>query len=457
MTSPFVLTLYANRKIMIRKEQILANLGFDSLTSMQQRMESEGKKPGGIVLLSPTGTGKTLAYLLPLVEKINVQLDVLQAVVIVPTRELAQQSEEVFKRMKTEMRCLALYGGRPAMEEHRKIREIKPQLVFATPGRLNDHLGKDNINAFGVKTLVIDEFDKCLELGFQDEMLCLLKYFSNIVGAWLLSATDAEEIPAFMGKLFQEYNKIDFLIESDSLPDRVEVNVVNSPQKDKLETLARLLTHIAGAPAIVFVSYRESVERVWHWLRQQGFAAEMYHGGMEQENRERALYKFRCGAANVLVSTDLAARGLDIPEVRVVIHYHLPLKSEDYTHRNGRTARWKSAGSVCLLVGPTEILPNFVIGQKTLDLNDVSEVQPVAPMYATIYIGRGKRDKLSKGDVLGFLCKKGGLRSDEIGRIDVGPHYAYAAVLRSKLKGMLRRVGGEKIKGMKTLIDEMRR
>ena len=442
---------------MIDKEQILANLGFDTLTPMQQRMECAGKRTGGIVLLSPTGTGKTLAYLLPLVEKIDVQLDVLQAVVIVPTRELAQQSEDVFRQMKTGACCLALYGGRPAMEEHRKIREIKPQLVFATPGRLNDHLGKDNLNAFGVRSLVVDEFDKCLELGFQDEMSCVLKYFSNVSSAWLMSATDAEEIPAFMGKLFPKYSKIDFLTENASLQDRVEVYVVNSPQKDKLATLAKLLTHIAGAPAIVFVSYRESVERVGLWLRQQGFAVEMYHGGMEQEYRERALYKFRCGAANVLVSTDLAARGLDIPEVRVVVHYHLPQKAEDYTHRNGRTARWKSEGSVCLLLGPTETLPDFVTGYKMFDLNGVSMVQPVAPIYATIYIGRGKRDKLSKGDVLGFLCKKGGLRSDEIGRIDVGPHYAYAAVLRSKLRDMLRRVGCEKIKGMKTLVEEMRR
>lgn len=216
---------------MIDKEQILANLGFDTLTSMQQRMECAGKRAGGVVLLSPTGTGKTLAYLLPLVEKIDVQLDVLQAVVIVPTRELAQQSEDVFRQMKTGARCLALYGGRPAMEEHRKIREIKPQLVFATPGRLNDHLGKDNLNVFGVRSLVIDEFDKCLELGFQDEMSCVLKYFSNLSSAWLMSATDAEEIPAFMGKLFPKYSKIDFLAENASLQDRVEVNVVNSPQR----------------------------------------------------------------------------------------------------------------------------------------------------------------------------------------------------------------------------------
>ena len=237
------------------------------------------------------------------------------------------------------------------------------------------------------------------------------------------------------------------------------MRLVRSEKKDKLESLARLLTLIKGEPTIVFVSYRESVERVGKWLREQGFTVEMYHGGMEQEWRERALYKFRSGAANVLVSTDLAARGLDIPEVRAIVHYHLPMKEEDYTHRNGRTARWDAEGVVYWLLGPTEQLPAFVNAEQIEEesIANVMQICPVQPRYATIYIGRGKRDKLSKGDVLGFLCKKGGLRADEIGRIDIGSHYAYVSVLRKQLRTVLRQVSGEKIKGMKTLIEEMRR
>lgn len=288
----------------------------------------------------------------------------------------------------------------------------------------------------------------------------LLNHFSNLYGCWLMSATDAEEIPQFMNRLFKTYHKIDYLSIAESQTEsRLQVRLVRSEKKDKLESLARLLMLIKGEPTIVFVSYRESVERVGKWLREQGFTVEMYHGGMEQEWRERALYKFRSGAANVLVSTDLAARGLDIPEVRAIVHYHLPMKEEDYTHRNGRTARWDAEGVVYWLLGPTEQLPAFVNAEQIEEesIANVMQICPIQPRYATIYIGRGKRDKLSKGDVLGFLCKKGGLRANEIGRIDIGSHYAYVSVLRKQLKTVLRQVSGEKIKGMKTLIEEMRR
>lgn len=443
---------------MIDKDTILKTLGYDALTPMQEAMLQVGANPGGVVLLSPTGTGKTLGYLLPAVRQIDLKLDVLQVVVVEPTRELAVQCEMALKSMKTGARSLSLYGGRPTMEEHRKLREVQPHIVFATPGRLNDHLGKGNVHVSGVKVLIIDEFDKCLELGFQAEMEDLLKHFSKVRCCWLMSATDADEIPTFMQRLFQTFKKLDYLSEGDaSTENRLQLRLVRSPQKDKLETLSRLLTTLNGAPTIVFVAYRESVERVGKWLREQGFSAEIYHGGMEQDWRERALYKFRSGAANVLVSTDLAARGLDIPEVRAIVHYHLPLKEEDYMHRNGRTARWDADGMVYWLLGPTEQLPAYAHDVCEFELDTHMRIIPVLPRYATIYIGRGKRDKLSKGDVLGFLCKKGGLRSDEIGRIDVGAHYAYASVLRQRLKAVLKLVAGEKIKGMKTLIEEMKR
>lgn len=441
---------------MIDQKQILANLGFQSLTPMQEAMYQAGASRGGVVLLSPTGSGKTLAYLLPLVAQVDATVDSLQAVVVVPTRELAQQSQEVLRRMKTGLRAMALYGGRPAMQEHRVIRELKPQIVFATPGRLNDHLDKDNLNAYGVRVLVIDEFDKCLELGFQEEMNRIVTRVKQAQYSWLMSATDAEEIPAFMNRMASHFEQLNFLATQTHLEQRIEVKQVVSPLRDKLETLGHLLTDLKGTPAIVFVAHRESVERVGAWLKQEGFASVMYHGGMDQEVRERALYKFRSGVANVLVSTDLAARGLDIPEVGAVVHYHLPLKAEDFTHRNGRTARWESLGCIYLITGPEEALPDFV-GEVAECLVSTGAFRPVPSRYACIYIGRGKRDKLSKGDILGFMCKQGGLTSADIGRIDVAAHHAYAAVLRTRVKGLLKQVAGEKIKGMKTLIEETRR
>ncbi len=433
--------------------------GAETLTPMQERMRSEALASGHIVLLSPTGTGKTLAYLLPLAELVRKDDDRLQAVVIVPTRELAIQSEDVLRRAGTGIRSMCLYGGRPAMEEHRTMREVRPQVVFATPGRMNDHLSKENLSAEAVTTLVVDEFDKCVELGFQEEMERVLSHFPLLPHLWLTSATDAEAIPQFMnrvgGKFSKEWKRIDFLADKEEVKNRMQLFAVHSPIKDKLDTLGRLLTSFKGKPAIVFVAYRESVERVGKYLREQGFYSEMYHGGMEQERRERALYKFRSGSANVLVSTDLAARGLDIPEVEAVVHYHLPLKEEDFTHRSGRTARWDAQGVVFLLVGPEEHLPEFAEEAEDMELEQTAIV-PSKPKYVTLYIGRGKKDKLSKSDVLGFLCKKGNARSADIGRIDVGPHHAYVAILRSRSKEILRHVANEKIKGMKTLIEEMR-
>ena len=441
-------------------QSVLNNLGISALNDMQVAMGEQCATGNNIILLSPTGSGKTLAYLLPLIRTVDPAKDYLQAVVVVPSRELAIQSEEVLKRMKVGVRSLSLYGGRPAMEEHRKIKEVKPQLVFATPGRLLDHLSKDNILGGGVSLLVVDEFDKCLELGFLEDMQRIASAFSFVKQCLLTSATDMEELPGFIEKLGngkkQPAYKLDYLDVNDTLEERLQISTVPSPRKDKLETLGKLLSAVKGAPAIVFVAHRESVDRIAGYLQSTGFSVSAYHGGMEQEMRERALYKFRSGCVNVLVSTDLAARGLDIPEVKAIIHYHLPLTAETFIHRSGRTARWDAVGEAFLIVGPEEALPEFVDADREFDVED-QLLKPVQPRWTTLYIGRGKKDKLSKIDVVGFLCKKGGLRSDEIGRIDVGPHHVYVAVLSGRMKMLVKNVAGEKIKGMKTLIEEMRK
>ena len=438
------------------QQDILKALGFESLTLMQSKMHERASQASGIVLLSPTGSGKTLAFLLPLVEQLNTSLDTLQAVVIVPTRELAQQIEDVLRSMKTSVRFVALYGGRPALQEHRVLKDVKPHVVIATPGRLGDHLRKGNVNAMGIKFLVIDEFDKCLELGFQEEMQNIVQQIKGIQKCWLMSATDSEEIPAFMNKVTPDFEKLDYSVNQEELQQRMEIMQVVSPVKDKLEILASLLNYIHGEPTIVFVAHRESVERVGDFLNSKGFYVSKYHGGMEQEIRERALYRFRNGSANVLISTDLAARGLDIPEVRAVIHYHLPLKPEEFTHRNGRTARWDSEGIIYMITGPEEKVPEYVESSEVVDIPE-TPLRIIPPRFLTIYIGRGKQDKLSKGDILGFLCKKGGLKSAEIGRIDVASHASYAAILRSKAKNVLKQIAGEKIKGMKTIFEETKK
>ena len=434
--------------------KILTKLGI-TLNAMQEETADAVLHTGkDVVVISPTGSGKTYAYLLPLIQRLKASSDELQAVVLVPGRELALQSACVLKDMGSGLRAMALYGGRPAMEEHRALREVKPQIVFATPGRLNDHLDKANIDAGTVKWLVIDEFDKCLELGVQEEMMHILSRLPGIERRILLSATESESIPDFvsMGRTV----RLDYRTDNSGVSDRIRLYTVASPEKDKLETLSRLLLSLGDKSSIVFLNYRDSVERTALFLKEKGFTVSWFHGGLEQHEREAALYRFSNGSAPILVSTDLASRGLDIPDVDNIIHYHLPETEENYVHRVGRTARWDKEGKTFFVLGPGEHLPEYA--GKCQDEYQIPErlPSPSQPRMGTIYIGKGKKDKISKMDIVGFLCKKGGLNASEIGKIDVKDRFSYVAVSRRKIKELLRLTKGEKIKGIHTVVEEVR-
>lgn len=420
-----------------------------TLNDMQQSAyKAIAEGDGNVVILSPTGSGKTLAYLLPLSQLLAVESDELQAVVIVPGRELSQQSEEVLNGMKCGLRGYACYGGRPTMDEHREIRKIKPQIIFATPGRMNDHIDKGNVDIGKVKYIVIDEFDKCLEMGFRNEMTKLLESLPSHARRIFLSATDFDED-------ISGFHCFDFRPKTDEAKDdRLTIYTVSSPDKDKLQTLSKLLLSFGASSTIVFLNYRESVVRTAEFLREQGFTISAYHGGLDQKQREEAIYKFANGSANILVSTDLGSRGLDMPIVENVVHYHLPETEDAYIHRVGRSTRWESKGRTFFILGPGEKLPEYV-GSEVEQYDCPSVLQaPAKPKMATLYIGKGKKNKISKGDIVGFLCKKGGLRSNEIGRIDIYEYYSLVAIDYIKLGIVLRKVKDEKIKGQKTIFEE---
>lgn len=435
--------------------EVINKLGFEQLNDMQVDVsEAILHSDRDVVVLSPTGSGKTLAYLLPLLQRIDRQSAEVQAIVLVPGRELALQSSNVLKSAGCGIRSMSLYGGRPAMDEHRELRKVMPQVVFATPGRINDHLDKGNISAEHVTWLVIDEFDKCLEMGFQNEMNRVLGKLPNVSRRILLSATDSDVIPGFvnMGRT----TRVDHTSADEQVSDRVNIYKVLSPDKDKLDTLSRLLCSFGGESTIVFLNYRDSVERTADYLRMKGFHVSSFHGGMDQKAREDALYKFSNGSSNVFVSTDLGSRGLDIPGVDNIVHYHLPESEDGYVHRVGRTARWDAGGKTFFVLGPAENIPEYVEGEPETYTIPVSLPRPTQPRMVTIYIGKGKKDKISKGDIVGFLCKKGGLSPSEIGRIDVQERYSYAAVVRNTLRRVLENTKGEKIKGVKTVVEEVR-
>ncbi len=432
----------------------LKNLNIESLNPMQQVAHDNVLNHKDIVLLSPTGSGKTIAFLLPLLQILRSGENSPQALILTPSRELALQIESVFKKMGSQFKCCCCYGGHPIAEEKRSINGNLPAVIIGTPGRIGDHIAKGNFNAHTIETLIIDEFDKSLEFGFHDEMIDIISQLKGLKKRVLLSATDSNDILEFSPS--EGSVKLDYLPGEESKEEsRLTVKKVISPSRDKIETLYRLLCSLGSSSSIVFCNHREAVERVSGLLRDKGFYTEHFHGGMEQPDRERALYKYRNGSCHVLISTDLAARGLDIPQVEHIIHYHMPVQGDAYTHRNGRTARWEASGTSYILLSEEESLPKYIETPEQITLHSLpSHTAPIPlPLWETLYIGRGRKEKISKIDVAGFLYKKGGLQRDDLGVIDIKEHYGFVAVKRSKIRSLMKNIRTEKLKGSRILIE----
>ncbi|MFN8135915.1 MAG: DEAD/DEAH box helicase [Bacteroidales bacterium] len=417
---------------------------------MQLQAVEAISKHKNVILLSPTGSGKTLAFLIPILKRLTDSTNGIQALILTPSRELALQIEQVFRSMNTGFKVSCCYGGHKMSVEKNNLVE-PPALLIGTPGRILDHMTRGNIRCDEINTLVLDEFDKSLELGFREEMSAITGNLSSIKKRILTSATRSDEIPAFTG--ITDPYILDFLIDEEA-PQRLNCNIVRSVSKDKLSALFQLLCQIGGEPTLVFCNHREAAKRVSDSLTDSMIINGYFHGGLEQHIRERVLAKFRNGSCNILVCTDLASRGLDIPEIRHVIHYHLPANEQAYIHRNGRTARMHASGDAYLILSAEETVPAYIKNDfTTIPLAD-TRILPPKPQWATVYIGKGKKDKLNKVDIVGFLMQKGSLKKEEIGLIDVKDFFSYVAVKRTKISELLRSVRNEKIKNMKAAIEE---
>ncbi|MDE3144949.1 MAG: DEAD/DEAH box helicase [Bacteroidota bacterium] len=431
-------------------EQILSNLKIKALNEMQLASVEANKKHADVILLSATGSGKTLAFLLPVLQLLNDGNNQTQAMIIVPSRELAQQIETVFKSMQTGFKITCCYGGHKRETEENNLVQ-PPALLVGTPGRIADHIRRGNITLNSIETLVLDEFDKSLELGFTEEISFIVGSLPSIKKRMLTSATESVEIPSFIG--LNDPAKINFLSDEEISEEKLAIKTVYSDEKDKIETLFRLICMLGGRSMIVFCNHRESVERVSKLLSDKGIYNEFYHGAMEQQERDSALCKFRNGTTNVLVTTDLASRGLDIPNIRYIIHYHLPHTEEIFTHRNGRTARVEASGTVILILSGEEKLPGYITGAvEQLQLPD-ELVLPAKPIWTTLFIAAGKKDKVNKIDIVGFLSNKGQLKKEDIGLIDVKDFFSFVAIKKIKVGGVLQLIKNEKIKNKKVKID----
>lgn len=356
--------------------------------------------------------------------------------------------ESVFKSMGTNFKVTCCYGGHLRETEENNLKQA-PALLIGTPGRLADHIRRGNITTASIETLILDEFDKSLELGFLDEMSFIIGSLPAIKKRMLTSATQAVEIPAFIG--MTDPVTLDFLNDSDE-ETGLTVKTLLSDGKDKLETLFRLLCMLGNRSTIIFCNHRESVERTSKFLKEKDIINEFYHGALEQPERDAALCKFRNGTSNVLVTTDLASRGLDIANIRYIIHYHLPGSEDIFTHRNGRTARMDASGTAILILSPEEKLPVYIAAEVEKIELPATTVLPEKPKWSTLFIAAGKKDKVNKVDIVGFLSNKGDLKKEDIGLIEVKDFFSFAAIKKIKVSHTLQLIKEQKIKNKKVKI-----
>ena len=440
-----------NKNILPNKT--LLNLGIDSLNAMQEAAYDAIWNDSNILLLSPTGSGKTIAFLLPVFKMLQPEILSVQCLILVPSRELGLQIEQVWKKMGTNFKVNVCYGGHSIDTEIKNLSN-PPAVLIGTPGRIADHIDRNTFRTDKIQTLILDEFDKSLQLGFHEQMSFIIGKLSKINKRILVSATSDVEIP----KYTQVINPtiLDY-IPSEHEKSNLLIKMVFSKEKDKIGSLFNLICSLKSQSAIVFCNHRDAAQRISDSLCDKGIYATYYHGGMDQEERERALIQFRNGSITYLITTDLAARGLDIPDMKHVIHYHLPSKKDEFTHRNGRTARMLSSGTAYIIFNESEKKLDYInYEMKVLNVEN-DNILPKPPEYQTVYISGGKKNKLNKIDIVGFFSQKGKLEKGDLGIIEVKDFISFAAVKFNKVAVLLQNIKDEKMKGKKFKIEIARK
>lgn len=429
---------------------LLQKLEITALNLMQEEASETIHSKADVVLLSPTGTGKTLAFLLPLIGKLDANNTEIQMLVLVPSRELAQQIEQVARKMGSGFKVNAVYGGRAGAEDKIDLKH-RPAILIGTPGRVADRIRRDNFSLEYIKTLVLDEFDKSLEIGFEKEMSEIIAALPHVQQRILTSATNFVKIPKFVG--LQKPVYINYLEEGNS---QLTIKTLVTSDKDKLKGLKKALEVIGYQPGIIFCNFKDALERVSTFLTENGVSHACFHGGMEQIDRDQALIKFRNGTGQLLLATDLAARGLDIPEIKFILHYHLPPHEKEFTHRNGRTARMNRDGVAYILQWEGEEVPDFIqeIAPTRINIEDQKKAKGSAPIkWQTLHITGGRRDKISKGDIAGFFMKQGQIHKDQLGVIELKQDCTYVGVNADIAKLLIEKTNNTKLKTKKIRIS----
>ena len=429
-----------------QQEQALKKLEITELNAMQKAALTIIPQHKETIIHAQTGSGKTVAFLLPLLDQIDKDLHKVQLLILAPSRELALQIETVIRTMATGHKVNAFYGGQYMSRDRENLKQ-NPSILVGTPGRIMDHVNRETFDLDHIRAMVVDEFDKCMELGFDKQMKSIITALPTKKKTVLTSATTIKILPSYL-----DIRKMKVVDHRDEGRPRITLKKLLSEDKDKLAALSDHLKNLIGKKGIVFCNFRESAERISEHLDEHDIRHSLYHGGLEQKDRERALIKFRNFTHDLIVATDLAARGLDIPEIDFILHYHLPPREEEFTHRNGRTARMGGEGTIYLLLWEGEELKDYL---PELEATTLTAGDSPRQLWTTLFISGGRKDKISKGDIAGLFMKQGELSKEDMGLIELKKDCAFVAVAAAQAHKLCNLVNNSRLKKKKVRIYEI--
>ena len=431
----------------------LNELGYLTMTPVQAAALPAILEGRDVRVQAQTGSGKTAAFGLGLLQQIDASLFQTQSLVLCPTRELADQVANELRRLARFLpntKILTLCGGQPFGAQRDSLQHA-PHIIVATPGRLLDHLQKGTVSLDALQTLVLDEADRMLDMGFSDAINEVIRFAPASKQTLLFSATWPEAIAAISGRVQQ--NPLTIEIDSVETLPAIEQQFFDTTQRGKIPLLQKLLSQHQPASCVVFCNTKKDCQAVCDALNAAGQSALSLHGDLEQRDRDQTLVRFANGSARVLVATDVAARGLDIKSLELVVNYELAWDPEVHVHRIGRTARAGNSGLALSFCAPEEAQrANILAEMLNIKLNWVNApqdvtVKPLVAEMATLCIDGGKKAKMRPGDVLGALTGDMGLDGADIGKIAVHPAHVYVAVRQSVAQKAWKGLQNGKIKG----------
>jgi ATP-independent RNA helicase DbpA len=410
--------------------ETLNNLNFTTMTEIQEKAISPILEGKDILAQSKTGSGKTLAFGLPCVMHTDTSNYKPQTIIITPTRELADQVAVELRKIaayKANLKILTLYGGVPLRAQAESLAK-GAHILIGTPGRIQDHLAKETLVLDSIKTLVLDEADRMLDMGFYDEIVKIGSNMPRAKQTLLFSATFPEKIE----KLAKALLKQPVTIKVDTLQESDKINEIVYETTDKFKTLTALIQSYKPESLLIFCNTKAEVISLTDSLHQRGHSAIDIHGDLEQKDRNESVIAFSNGSKRIMVATDVASRGLDIKDIELVINYDLPFDKEVYTHRIGRTGRADAKGTAISLYGPRDSEKcSYITSQaRTAQMKDlrVDAAFKMVSEYDTLCINGGKKTKLRAGDILGTLCKEIGIDPKLIGKINITDTKSYVAL-----------------------------